>query len=367
MINIDDKYYFRKEKGIIPAIVKPLLDKRKEVAREMEKARNELGLESQEYKSLWMSQYALKVIANSFYGVLLLPTFRLYNRDAGQCITYTAQKIIKEVIRWFEEKGLKVIYSDTDSCFVVMENRSIENMIQLNKEINQYFKEYFKQFGVEDENNIFKLEFEKVFKTVLFKVKKDGKGAKKKYAGRTIWQDGKIVDKISITGFESRRSDNSRIGRKVMAEVLKMILHEQTKEEIDTYVDDVRNKIKTGVYPVEEIALPISITKALDKYGNQIHAKASRLANEKHKAGIKQGDKVKYIYVKTPERVIAFKDYMWDGYEIDYDNMIRRILDLKIGPLYESMGWQYNYIIFQKAKKKKEETFEQKLKQLSLW
>ena len=42
----------------------------------------------------------------------------------------------------------------------------------MNEEINQYFKEYFKQYGVEEENNIFKLEFEKVYKTILFKVKK---------------------------------------------------------------------------------------------------------------------------------------------------------------------------------------------------
>ncbi len=362
IINMYDTYYYSKKRGIIPSIVKPLLDKRTEVITEMKK----YDIESEEYESLWMSQYALKVIANSFYGVLGYETFRLYKRDVAQSITFCAQNIIKEVHKWFEEKGMKVIYGDTDSCFIVMGDKTINDMIELKKEINKYFKDYFKQFSVDDEYNIFKLEFEKVYKTILFKLKGDGTGAKKKYAGWMCWYDGHGVDKIAITGFESVRSDSPQIGRDLMKNVLEMILKKTEKEKIDNYINMFKSNIRGGMYQPEEIALPISITKNLDKYGNQIHARAARKANELHKSNIKSGDKIKYVYLKKGD-VIAFKNYLWDGYEIDYDKMIRRIVDLKIGPIYEGLGWEYKYLILEKKKKEKEVLIEDRLKQIGLW
>jgi len=249
-----------------------------------------------------------------------------------------------------------------------MGNLSIEEVILLNKDINQYFKEYFKKFGIEDEYNIFELNFEKVFKTILFKRKRTGEGVKKKYAGRMIWYKGKPRDEINITGFECVRSDSPKEGRKFFKEVLGMILYEKSKEEIDIFIEDFKNKIRTDKFEIEDISFPISISKPLESYGNQIHAKAARYANQKHDAGIKQGDKIKYIFVIHPDvKVVAFKDYFYGGYRINYDKLIYRMVDLKIGPIYEQLGWQYKGIIFERAKKIKEKTFEKALKQLSLW
>ncbi len=338
-INLDDKYYFRREPGIIPSIVKPILGKRKEVVKQMK----EVDKDSQEYKSLWQTQYALKVIANSFYGVLGFRMFRLYNNEVASAVTYAARKIIKEVHKWFEDRGLKVVYGDTDSVFIEMGDKTIDEIKQFHKEINVYFRHnYFLQFGIPIEDNIFKLEFEKVYKTVLFKRKTDGTGAKKKYAGRIIWEDGDDVDTFSVVGFESRRSDSPQVGRDLVKNVLKMICYEHPKEKIDEYVKMFKERIRTE-FTSEQIGLPIGITKPLNQYANQIHARAARLANEKHNAQIQGGDKIKYLYVKGRNNVIAFKSekWMWDGYEIDYDMMVRRIVDLKIGPLYEGLGWEY--------------------------
>jgi len=364
-LNIDDKFYYKREPGLIPSIVKPLLDERKEVKDKMKV----LDKNSREYKTLWMTQYALKTIANSFYGVLGFPLFRLFKGKVAETITYMARKIIKEVHKWFEEKGLKIVYGDTDSCFIEMGEKSINDFISLNNDINNYFKTYFKKLGVEDKNNIFKLEFEKVYKTVLFKRKACGEGAKKRYAGRIIWEDGEYVDKFSVVGFESKRSDSPRVGRVFIREVLKMLCYEKSKEEIDKYIEDFKLKIKTK-FEVEDFALPISISKNLDSYGNTIHVRAARNANKHHNAQIQQGDKIKYVFIKNSyDNVVAFKSgsYMWDGYQIDYDKMIMRIVDMKVGPLYQSLGWDYKYLILPGKKKKKEVRFEDTLKQMGLW
>ena len=363
-INGNNKYFFKKERGIIPSIVKPLLDKRGEV-------NNKLGLikdrESREYKTLHMEQYTLKTIANSFYGVLGSPVFRLYNREVASSITYLARMTITEVKRWYEEKGFKIIYGDTDSLFLSINDTTILEFEKLTEELNEYFKTYFGNFGVEEKYNIMKIKFEKVFKTIFFKGT-NGKGVKKKYAGILIYQDGKEINKFSRMGFESKRSDNSAIGRKFLDNVLKMIVNENSQEEIENYIKEFTDKIKE--VPVEDIAIPIGISKPLHKYANQIHARASRLANEKHNAGIQSGDKIKYVYVKTPERVIAFKssEYMWDGYEVDYEMMIRRIVDLKVAPLFDSLGWKHNFVIkVTSPKKKKVIPLKKLLKQKELW
>lgn len=108
-ISVDNKYKFRKKKGIIPAIVKPLLDRRAEVKSQLK----EVEYKSSEYRVLYMTQYALKVIANSFYGALGFRNFRLYKKEVAEAITYISRKIIKEVARWFEEKEFKIIYGDS--------------------------------------------------------------------------------------------------------------------------------------------------------------------------------------------------------------------------------------------------------------
>ena len=126
-----------------------------------------------------------------------------------------------------------------------------------------------------------------------------------------------------------------------MENILNMILSKESPEKILNFIDEFKNKIKTKFKP-EEIALPVSINKPLNQYGNVQHIVASRFANEKHNEGIKSGDKVKMIFIKGEHPTIAFKEHMPKGYEIDYDNMIRRIVDLKIEPIFRSLNWEYN-------------------------
>ncbi|MFW6026765.1 MAG: DNA polymerase domain-containing protein [Candidatus Woesearchaeota archaeon] len=365
-INGMNKYFFRSEqKGIIPAIVKPLLDRRGKVKKELKKIEDR---SSREYKSKYMEQYTLKTTANSFYGVLGYKNFRLYKYDVAAAITYLSRNTIKEVARWFEEKGMEIIYGDTDSIFVSMNDKSIDDFKNLTKEINNYFKNFYRNFGVKDENNIIELQFEKVYKTIFFKGT-EGKGVKKKYAGILIWKDGYECNEYQRAGFESIRSDTSTIGRKFLDDILRMIIKGKSKEEIEQFISNFKSRIRTD-FAVEDIAIPIGISKPLDKYGNQIHARAARLANERHNAGIQAGDKIKYVYVKNEGRVIAFKsnEYMWDNYQIDYEMMERRLIDLKVAPLFDCLGWNHNYNIkSSKKKKKKVKKLKDIMIQNSLW
>ena len=76
-----------------------------------------------------------------------------------------------------------------------------------------------------------------------------------------------------------------------------------------------------------------------------------------------------YLYVKNSDRVIGFKadNYMWKGYEIDYKLMIRRIVDLKVGPLFDSLGWTNKYVCKLSKKKEKIKLLKDIMKQNELW
>jgi len=336
-INFGNDYKFRKTPGIIPSIVKVFLDKRK-LVKERQKG---LNRESDLYKSLGMTEYAYKIIANSFYGVLGFRTFRLYNLQAASAITYIARNILKEIIKWFEQNGYNVIYGDTDSVFIQMKDDNINKIIELNKKANEYVKNYVEQY-IEEKNNIFELEFGEVYKSLFFKRKADGTGAKKKYAGRLLWKKGEYIDKVNIVGFETRRSDSPEIGREFMKKILSMVIDQVDPNEVMKYADDFKEKIKTGYFTPEELGLPVGINKALEKYQNQIHVRAARLGNERHNENIRAGDKIKWLYIKGEHNVIGFKDKMPKGYEIDYDNMVRRLVTLKVEPIFNSLNWGYN-------------------------
>ena len=58
---------------------------------------------------------------------------------------------------------------------------------------------------------------------------------------------------------------------------------------------------------------------------------------------------------------------MWDGYEINYDLMVKRIVDMKVTSLYKSLNWEYKYAIYKGTKKEEEILFEDGFTQEELW
>ena len=61
---------------------------------------------------------AVKIIMNSFYGVLGNPGCRFFHPDLAGTITRTGQWILLESKAFLEGRGYRVIYGDTDSLFV---------------------------------------------------------------------------------------------------------------------------------------------------------------------------------------------------------------------------------------------------------
>ena len=109
--------------GVIPEILSVWFDKRVEYKNLMKKYGKEGN--DEQYKFYGKRQLVQKIMLNSLYGVLGLPSFRFYDVDNAEATTITGQTVIKTTELIANQYYSKVIgkeddynvYTDTDSVF----------------------------------------------------------------------------------------------------------------------------------------------------------------------------------------------------------------------------------------------------------
>jgi DNA polymerase I len=351
----NDVSFMSEPRGVIPSVMLNLLETRKLVKSMMSKT--EYG--TSEYYRLYLSQFSLKVLVNSLYGALSTPYFRLYRKEISATTTYLGRLILKWTKTFLEKNNCIVVAGDTDSVLFTIHNtqnmavsRLAEKGFELTTLINKSYKEFSDMLGIQ--NPEFKIEFEKIYSKVLFAKSESEASVKKRRAGKICWLDGNVVDDIEIVGFEARRSDVPEVTRIMQREMFKMILEDKDKREIMKYISETVKKIKT--LPIEDIAIPVGISKSVMDYGDffgkkiPIHIKAVKHSNKYHHLDLKEGEKIKYVYVtRSPKgvpktSVVAMRDRMPEGYTINYDKMVERTITKKIFATFHCLGWNVEEI-----------------------
>lgn len=356
-------------KGMIPGVLEKLLLERKEVRRKMKQF--EFG--TQEYERYDKEQYALKELMNSFYGAMGNPGFRIYKYEIAETITAMAREVLKHIKSTLENQGFEIIAGDTDSTYFVPRSSNqygvsgITDLVKTGIEtigvVNKSFDEFSKMWNLK--THILNLQFERIFKTLIFTQRDDEKAAKKRYAGVVCYEDGKEVDYVKIVGFEAKRSDTPYISRRFQKDFLTMLLREESKEKIIEFVKKFYNDIVEKKYPPEDIALPKGLSKDPYEYGKvkengkrntlPIHARAALYSNKFNNTDIRMKDKVKMLYVRgvPPNQpftnVIAITDFLPQGYVVDYETMAEKICIDKVKRFFEIMGWNIAEIFGQKG------------------
>lgn len=259
-----NKEYYRNTDGILPEIIKKL-----HVARELAKK------EKRE-----LSNYAIKIIMNSFWGVLASPNCRYFNFNMASSITAFARFIIQNTEKEIQEKfKKKVLYIDTDSVFVMAAKKEKE-ADKLGKEIEEHINNYYKKYVKDNYNRESSLEiqYQKQYLNLMFpntrnKTDEEGQAqaAKKRYAG-LIKKDGE--EELEITGLEAIRGDWTEAAQEFQKELLiKVFKH----EEYEKFIRDYIKKIKEGKMNAKLIYRK-SIRKDLSEYTKTTppHVKAAR-------------------------------------------------------------------------------------------
>lgn len=251
---------FKNTEGILPKIISQLHEAREKAKKEKRE----------------LSSYAIKIIMNSFFGVLASPNCRYFNLDIANAITHFGQKIIKLTAEEIEKKfKTKTIYSDTDSVFVNTNlNKTKAN--QLGRQIQDYINNFYKDYTQKNYNCIsfLELEFEKQYLSLMIpKLRSPGvaltKAAKKRYAGL------KTNGELEIVGLEAIRGDWTDAAQEFQVELLNKVFHGQPAEK---FIKEYVKKIQEGKLD-DKLIYRKSIRKSLKQYVKTTppHVKAARL------------------------------------------------------------------------------------------
>lgn len=304
IITLPNNSHFRKRDGILPKLIETLW-KQRDAAK---KAKNKI------------ESNAIKILMNSFFGVLANPTCRFYSLEVANGITHTGQFLAKLCAQKIQEKGFEVIYGDTDSIFVNPKfddyQETLKLGVKLQDEINEFFKKYIRENY--DRESYLELEFEKVYKKFMMPmVRKSKEGAKKRYVG-LLEKDGK--DEMQFVGLEFVRSDWTALAKKFQLELIEKTFK---GEKVDEYVAKFLDDLKKGKYD-DLLIYKKSIRKSVDEYTKTTppHIKAARLIGRK-KSGLIEY----YMTENGPEPIENTKS------RIDYSHYIEK----QIKPIADSV------------------------------
>jgi DNA polymerase-2 len=250
---------FENGKGILPEIIEMLGRERDLAKKENDKTKS----------------YAIKIIMNSFYGVIANPSCRFYSLDMGNAITSFARETIKETSRLIEGMGYEVLYGDTDSVFVDLKTESFEQSRKLGDKISARVNEHFDKQVRQKYNrkSLLELEFEKMFKVLMLpRMRGGGAGAKKRYAGLLV-RDGR--EEIKVTGMEIVRRDWTDLAKELQKELLERVFH---KKQVASYIKQLVERLKAGKLD-DKLVYRKSIRKDLEDYTKTTppHVKAARM------------------------------------------------------------------------------------------
>ncbi|MDH5426179.1 MAG: DNA polymerase II [Gammaproteobacteria bacterium] len=222
---------FSKKQHILPGIIAQLW-----LARDKAKAE----------KNNALSQ-AIKIIMNSFYGVLGTPGCRIHDSRLTSSITKRSHDVILQTVELIEDAGYSVIYGDTDSVFVSLGKR-FENQQadvigrQLTEHVNQFWQVSLKaEYGID---SCLEMEYETHFiKFFMPTIRGSEKGSKKRYAG--MIEDHKGNRQLLFKGLETVRTDWT-----ALAKDFQQVLYEKVfnDELYDEYIRQLVTDLKAGKY-----------------------------------------------------------------------------------------------------------------------
>jgi len=295
---------FKNEEGILPSLIERLW-KQRDIAKKE--------------KDL-LASYAIKILMNSFYGVLANPACRFFSVDIANAITHFGQFLIKLTTKEVETLGYKVIYGDTDSIFVEVNAKDIGDANNKGNEIQKFVNDFFNEYVKREYNreNKMELEFEKIFKKLMMpKARGSEEGSKKRYAG-IIEKKGK--DNLEFTGLEFVRSDWTEVSKTFQLKLLDLVFHDKP---FDSFIQNFVKEIKEGKHD-EDLVYRKALRKDVSEYTKTTppHVKAARLLDKIDSNIIKY-----YQTIDGPQPIQKLTS------QIDYDHYIEK----QIKPIAETI------------------------------
>lgn len=307
---------FSRDKHFLPDIITSLWQQRDEAKKNQDAARSQ----------------AIKILMNSFYGVLGSGGCPFYDTRLASSITMRGHDIMQTTAKWIEQAGYQVIYGDTDSTFVWLEgqytNQQASQIAQsLVLDINQKWQD-----KIQSEHQLtceLEIEFETHFSQFLMPTIRGSElGSKKRYAGLKTTPDG---DELIFKGLETVRSDWTQLSKGFQLTLYQMVFAGQN---VHDYLLQIIQDTRSGKLD-EQLVYRKRIRRRLDLYVKNVppHVKAARLADQQNAA---LGKTLRYQHKGWISYVITVNgpqpiEYLTS--QLDYEHYV----DKQIKPIAEGI------------------------------
>ncbi len=294
--------------GLIPKILKDLMQQRDDVKAKMKRSDPK---DRAFYDGI---QNAVKVLMNTFYGVLASSFYRFTNPEIGAAVTAFARNTITGLIEKLISEGNKVIYGDTDSIFIESGNESLEETVRYGEMLSEKLSR---------EENL-SLEFEKVFDPFF------SHGAKKRYAGKIVYPYDQAGTTL-VRGYEVRRTDSFDLQSEALSKVFSLILDNKPDEAV-AYAREIVEKVQRGEgIPISKLVISRSVKDVREYEKKESHNLANvRVAKKMLEMGetFVPGMKVSWIVTngkKTPQEVEPYIEGNQFPYTPDWSYYAKRL------------------------------------------
>lgn len=273
-------------------------------------------------------QLAYKTAANAIYGYMGTSSSRFYIPEIAEAITAQGAEMVKMSQKMVDnELGLTVLYGDTDSLYVLVDNKIPEDIKKLNDEaikkwirvdlskdfigppLVELMHKMARSIGIVSKTHHFSFKQEIIAKRGMFLKSKDEKkeGAKKRYLLWIVDEEGVPKDELFSRGVEIRRSELSPFIKDFLKLwVMDVLKGEKSSTDLMTDLYEFKKKILEAIDNKElhKFCKNVSLTSDFGDYKSfGYHVRGAMLwnnciSNAFNLTPIAIGSKMKVIFVK---------------------------------------------------------------------
>jgi DNA polymerase-2 len=308
--------FFHREEAILPGLIEELWTARDEAKQRGDTARST----------------AIKILMNSFYGVLGTTGCRFFDPRLASSVTMRGHQIIQDSKVFIENAGYKVIYGDTDSVFVqVGDEHDVAGAHAIGRkliaDINTYWRDWCqREHGVESR---LEMEFETHYLRFYLPTKRHSdEGSKKRYAGWVLKGDG---PEVVVKGMEAARTDWTRLARGFQMELFRRVFADE--------LDGMRQWVKAEVAAVRagERDDLLVYTKKLRRHPSEYTNTPPHVAAALILGGNPR--RISYYITRAGAQPVGHVDS-----PIDYEHYIERQLQPAVEGILDEVGIAFDKI-----------------------
>lgn len=280
-------------------------------------------------------EYTVKIIINTIYGILNNAYYKLvYDLIAGGDCTRIGRQWTKYARKVFREAGYKVIYTDTDSWYIVDPFNDKKKMLEVNQKVIDKIKETvpFPQLtfdaGIDDE-----IKYMFFFKGTKSEDKEsDDEMDEDDFVNKSLGFMKKNYiyvtkeNKVTIKNLGIKKKNISALSKEIFwKHIVPQIISDGKVKFSATEIENVMRKLLKENIELAYMRKEVAPLSAYAKSMTGIQAQISKAYGPgihfliPNKRGIGVGKKIKYCSVEE------FKKYNMDVSDISFDNFWKEL------------------------------------------